>query len=373
MAVFSRRAFLSTTLAAPCMAGIWGGTRAHAAPALAPRPLIFAHRGCSAQRPEHTLASYAKAIADGADFIEPDLVPTKDGVLVCRHESNIAGTTDVANRPEFANRHRTLTIDGKPETGWFTTDFTLTELKTLRACERLPKLRAHNTRYNGQFSIPTFEEMIEFVAAEAASCGRTLGLIPEIKNSTHFHALGFNPEATFLRIIAAHTYTRYAPLEVQSFETTNLHSLNSAVKAINPQATVMLLMGERTAIPPDLLAKGEKTTFGDLMTPDGLKEVRRYADVIGPSLTDLIPRDAQGAWLAPTTLVDDAHAAGLLVHAYTCRPENAFLPKQLRNNEGDSARNVKGSLAEIRHYLDMGLDGFFTDDPAIGRKAVDSL
>ncbi|OUJ16233.1 glycerophosphodiester phosphodiesterase [Acetobacter orientalis] len=373
MAGFSRRTVLKATLATPCAAGLFTHKIAHAAPSLSARPLVFAHRGCSAQRPEHTLASYAKAIADDADFVEPDLVPTKDGVLVCRHESNIAATTDVASHPEFANRRRTLTIDGKQETGWFTTDFTLAELKTLRACERLPKLRAHNTRYNGHFDVPTFEEMIDFVAAEAAACGRSIGLIPEIKNSTHFHALGFNPEATFLQIIAAHTYTRSAPLEVQSFETTNLHTLNAAVKAINPQATIMLLMGGRTETPPDLLAKGEKTTFGDLMTPEGLKAVRRYADVIGPSLTDLIPRDAQGAWLAPTTLVDDAHAAGLLVHAYTCRPENAFLPKQLRNTEGDSARNVKGSLAEIRRYLDMGLDGFFTDDPAIGRKAVDRI
>ncbi|OUJ01849.1 glycerophosphodiester phosphodiesterase [Acetobacter cibinongensis] len=373
MAGFSRRTILTTTLAAPFVARFSGGSHAVAAPSLAARPLVFAHRGCSAQRPEHTLASYAKAIADGADFVEPDLVPTKDGVLVCRHESNIAATSDVSTRPEFANRKRTLTIDGRQETGWFTTDFTLAELKTLRACERLPQLRAHNTRYNGHFDIPTFEEMIDFVAAESAARGRTIGLIPEVKNSTHFHALGFNPEATFLSIIAAHTYTRSAPLEVQSFETTNLRSLNSAVKAINPQARVMFLMGERNATPPDLLAKGEKTTFGDLMKPEGLKDIRSYADVIGPSLTDLIPRDADGAWQQPTTLVDDAHAAGLLVHAYTCRPENAFLPKQLRNTDGPAARNVAGSLAEIRRYLDMGLDGFFTDDPAIGRKAVDRI
>lgn len=369
MTDLSRRALLAAT----CAAGFMGVTRSWAAPSLVPKPLVFAHRGCSAQRPEHTLASYAKAIADGADFVEPDLVPTKDGVLVCRHESNIAETSDVADRPEFANRRRTLKIDGRDETGWFTTDFTLAELKTLRARERLATLRVHNTRYNGQFDIPTFEEMIDFVAADSAARGRVVGIIPEIKNSTHFHALGFDPETTFLRIIAAHSYTRFAPLEVQSFETTNLRHLKDAVKAVNPQARVMFLMGERSQTPPDLAAKGEKTTFGDLMKPEGLKEVRTYADVIGPSLTDLIPRDAQGAWTTPTTLIDDAHAAGLLVHAYTCRPENIFLPKQLRNADGDAARNVKGSLAEIRRYLDMGLDGFFTDDPAIGRKAVDRI
>lgn len=367
---FSRR----SVLIGSCAAALCGRMRrAEAAPSIAPRPLVFAHRGASAQRPEHTLASYAKAIADGADFIEPDLVMTKDGVMICRHETNIAETTDVALRPEFASRKRTATIDGKTATGWFTTDFTLAELKTLRAKERLASLRVHNTRYDGHFDIPTFEEMIDFVAAESAARGRVLGLIPEIKHSTHFHTLGFDPEALFLRTIAAHDYTRTAPLELQSFETGNLQRIGADVRAINPQARLMLLMGERANIPPDLAAKGEKTTFGDLMTPAGLKAVRRYADVIGPSLTDLIPRDAQGAWLEPSSLVDDAHAAGLLVHAYTCRPENYFLPRQLRNADGPAARNVAGSVAEISRYLDMGLDGFFTDDPAIGRMAVDQI
>ncbi|CAP57700.1 glycerophosphodiester phosphodiesterase [Gluconacetobacter diazotrophicus] len=344
---------------------------ARAAPSLAPRPLVIAHRGASALRPEHTLASYAKAIADGADYVEPDLVPTRDGVLVARHESNIAGTTDVATRPEFASRRRTLTIDGTQETGWFTTDFTLAELKTLRARERLGPVRPQNTRYDGHFDIPTFEEVIDFVAAESAARGRVVGLIPEIKNSTHFHALGHTPEDTFLRVIAAHEYTRQAPLEVQSFETGNLRALRGKVQAINPRARLMLLMGERGQAVPDIAAAGGRATFADLMTPDGLREVKSYADVIGPSNTDLIPRDASGAWQAPTTLIDDAHRAGLLVHSYTCRPENRFLPRQLRNAAGDDARNPEGSIAEIRRYLDMGLDGFFTDDPALGRKAVD--
>ncbi|WP_375288993.1 glycerophosphodiester phosphodiesterase [Gluconacetobacter dulcium] len=346
-------------------------SRARAAASLAPRPLVFAHRGASALRPEHTLASYAKAIADGADYIEPDLVPTRDGVLVARHESNIAGTTDVATRPEFAARRRTMMIDGTNETGWFTTDFTLAELKTLRARERLPGIRPQNTRYDGHFDIPTFEEVIDFVAAESAARGRVIGLIPEIKNATHFHALNHTPEETFLRVIAAHDYTRYAPLEVQSFETGNLKMLRGRVQAINPQARLMFLMGERSERVPDIAAAGGHTTFGDLMTPDGLRQVRTYADAIGPSNIDLIPRDTSGAWQAPTTLVDDAHSAGLLVHSYTCRPENRFLPRQLRNGAGDDARNPEGSIAEIRRYLDMGLDGFFTDDPALGRRALD--
>lgn len=343
---------------------------AHAAPSLAPVPLLMAHRGASALRPEHTLAAYARAIMDGADYIEPDLVPTRDGVLIARHESNIAATTDVAAHGEFASRRRTQTIDGQEETGWFTTDFTLAELKTLRAKERLPTVRAHNTRYDGHFDIPTFEEVIDFVAAEAAARGRVIGLIPEIKNSTHFHKLGHTPEDTFLRVIAAHEYTRFCPLEVQSFETANLRALHGRVQAINPQARLMFLMGERTQHVPDTLGTSRPLTFGDLMSAEGLAGVRQYADVIGPSNTDIIPRDAAGAWLEPTTLIDDAHRAGLLVHSYTFRPENRFLPAQLRDDRGDDARNPRGSIAEIQRMLNMGLDGFFTDDPAIGRVAL---
>ncbi|OUJ13973.1 glycerophosphodiester phosphodiesterase family protein [Acetobacter sp. DsW_063] len=359
-------AFAATTAAVSIV-----GRGAKAEPMLATKPLIFAHRGASALFPEHTLAAYARAMADGADFIEPDLVMTKDGVLVVRHESNIAETTDVASHPEFANRKRMMKIDGREQTGWFTTDFTLAELKTLRAKERLGTVRVSNARYDGRFDVLTFEEMIDFVSAESAARGKVFGVIPEIKNSTHFHALGFDPEAAFLRVIAAHEYTRQAPLEVQSFETGNLRAIREKVLAINPQARLMFLMGERNYQIPDLVAAGKKTTFGDMMTPEGLKDIRTFADVIGPSNTDLIPRDADGAWAAPSTLVHDAHEAGLLVHSYTARPENMFLPKQLRNGDGPTARNPAGMVAELRRYLDLGLDGFFTDDPALGRLAVD--
>lgn len=363
------------------MMGLMGGCApallkwrsAYAAPSLAVKPLVLAHRGASAWRPEHTLGAYLKAMHDGADYIEPDLVMTRDGHLVVRHESNIAETTDVANHPEFAHRHRTCVIDGVTQTGWFTTDFTLDELKTLRARERLPSIRAHNTRYDGYFEIPTFDEVIEVVAAQSAACGKVFGLIPEIKHSTYFHQLGLNPEEEFLRTIARHHYTRYAPLEVQSFEVGNLQRLRAPVLSINPQARLMFLMGERTDPIPDAFAAGKKTTFGDMMTPDGLREIRRYADVIGPSHTDIIPRDHDGAWQAPTSLIDDAHKAGLLVHSYTARPENLFLPRQLRSSGARIDRHPEGMMAEIERYLTLGLDGFFTDDPALGRHVVDRM
>ncbi|GBR54318.1 glycerophosphoryl diester phosphodiesterase [Neokomagataea thailandica NBRC 106555] len=368
--MLTRRKTLGLLTAASMAPAIITPRAAKAAPSLAPQPLIFAHRGASALRPEHTFGAYAKAMQDGADYIEPDLVMTKDGHLVVRHEPNIAETTNVAEHPEFSSRRRTLTIDGEKQTGWFTFDFTLAEIKTLRARERLSTLRPQNTRYNDRFAIPTFEEMIELVSAEASATGKTFGIIPEIKHSTFFHSIGLDPETEFLKIIAAHEYTRQAPLELQSFETANLAKIRSQVLDINPQARLMFLMDDRNVVPADIAASGKKTTFGDLMTPSGLKEVRQFADVIGPSNIDIIPRDAQGAWLAPSTLISDAHAAGLLVHSYTARPENFFLPKQLRNSGTPAERNPAGMIAELRRYLDLGLDGFFTDDPAIGRLAL---
>ena len=192
---------------------------------IATKVLVIGHRGASALRPEHTLASYGKAIADGADFIDPDLVMTRDGVPVARHENEISGTTDVAQHAEFAARKTTKTIDGHAVTGWFTEDFTLDELKTLRARERLPELRS--TAYDGQFQIPTLEEIIDFVAAESATSGRVIGIIPEIKHSTYFHKNGLPMEDRVLAILAAHAYTRTAPVEIQSFEIANLRYLRS--------------------------------------------------------------------------------------------------------------------------------------------------
>jgi Glycerophosphoryl diester phosphodiesterase len=334
---------------------------------IAAKVLVIGHRGASALRPEHTLASYAVAIRDGADFVEPDLVSTKDGVLVVRHENEIGGTTDVANHPEFASRKTTKTVDGVQITGWFTEDFTLAELKTLRARERLADIRKANTAYDGQFTVPTFDEMIEFVAAEASARGKVLGIIPEIKHSTYFRGIGLPMEDKVLATLAAHAYTRTAPVEIQSFEVGNLKYLRGKLGKDHPNIRLLQLMDAGDDHPADQ----PSLTYAAMMTPEGLKAVREYADAIGPSTRSIIPlaRDGRLAPVAP--LVHDAHAAGLEVHPYTFRPENHFLAADFRNEAGDAARNEAGSVAEIRAYLATGIDAFFTDDPALGRKAVD--
>ncbi|KQU56037.1 glycerophosphodiester phosphodiesterase [Sphingomonas sp. Leaf339] len=337
--------------------------------AAAPTPLVFAHRGASALRPEHTLGAYAKAIADGADFVEPDLVITRDGVLVARHENNIAETTDVAAHPQFAARRRQKTIDGEAQTGWFTEDFTLAELKTLRARERLGAVRPESRSYDGSFQIVSFDEIIDFVAAEAAARGRTVGLVPELKHSTYFAGIGLPVEDRFLAALAAHDYTRRAPISVQSFETTNLRYLHTKiVKSGN--ISLMQLIGAPEAQPADVAVAGGGLTYRDMTKSQGLRDVAGYADVIGPNTRAIIPLGVDDMLGAPTSLVSDAHAVGLLVRPWTFRPENRFLAANFRNKNGSDARNPEGSVAEMRRYLKTGIDGFFTDDPALGRVAV---
>jgi glycerophosphoryl diester phosphodiesterase len=368
-----RRHFLQTLAAASAVAG--GAARAQA-PARAPRlnpaarPEVFAHRGASALRPEHTLASYAKAIADGADYVEPDLCCTKDGVLVARHEPDISETTDVSRRPEFAARKTTRTLDGQSLTGWFTNDFTLAELKSLRAVERLPLVRPGSARYDGQFQIPTFEEIVDFVAAEAAARERVIGLVPEIKHSTYFAAAGLAMEDRLIAALAAHDYTRRSPIEIQSFEVGNLKVLR---RKLGRPANVRLMQLTEAPDnrPADVGPSGP--TYGRMTTAEGLREIAAYADVVAPPTRAIIPLGPDGRLARPTALVRDAHAAGLLVHVWTFRPENRFLAADFQDGAGENARNPAGSLAEIRRYLAEGLDGFFTDDPAIGRQAVDRL
>jgi glycerophosphoryl diester phosphodiesterase len=342
----------------------------HAETPIAGKVSVMAHRGSSALRPEHTLASYARAIEDGADFIEPDLVSTKDGVLVARHENEIGGTTDVATHAEFASRRTTRMLDGKRIAGWFTEDFTLAELKTLRARERIPAIRPANTRFDGQFQLVTFDEIIDFVAAESAARGRVIGIIPEIKHSTYFRGIGLPMEDKVLATILAHAYTRTAPVEIQSFEVGNLRYLRKAIGHEHPNLVLLQLMGTAGEQPFDVAAGSGALTYGQMMTPAGLKDIAGYADAIGPSIRSVIPLKTDGDLGTPSNLVRDAHAAGLQVHPYTFRPENYFLPRNFRHADGDAARNDAGSIAEIRAYLATGIDAFFTDDPAIGKKAL---
>jgi glycerophosphoryl diester phosphodiesterase len=336
---------------------------------IAAKVLVIGHRGASALRPEHTMASYAKAIADGADFIEPDLVMTRDGVMVARHENEIGGTTDVAKHAEFAARRTSKSIDWHEVTGWFTEDFTLAEMKTLRARERLPQLRS--TQYDGQFQISTLDEIIDFVAAESATRGRSIGIIPEIKHGTYFQRLGLAMEDKLLATLDAHAYTRTAPVEIQSFEIANLKYLRGKLGKTHRNIRLLQLLDEADQQPYDVTASGGSLTYARMMAPAGLRGIATYADAIGPNIRAIIPLKPDGKLGAPTSLVHDAHAAKLELHPYTFRPENQFQPKDLWRGSDPKTLNETGSIAEIRAYLDAGIDAFFTDDPAIGRKALE--
>ncbi len=337
-----------------------------------PKPLVIGHRGASALRPEHTLAAYSKAIEDGADLIEPDLVVTRDGVLVARHENEIGGTTNVATLPQFADRKRIKVIDGERLEGWFTEDFTLAELKTLRARERIPKLRPANTQYDDKFEIPTLAEIIELAANASRRSGRTIGLYIETKHPSHFRGINLPMEEKLVDALRANAHTRRAPVYLQSFETANLRALRQRLGKSMPNVKLVQLIGNAAKAPADWRLAGDTRRYADMLTPLGLREVATYADGIGPERTHVVPRDSAGALGAPTALVRDAHAAGLVVHPYTLRPENAFLPKSLRGPGGDAARHPAGMIREARALIDAGVDGFFTDDPALGRRAVDN-
>ncbi|WP_170212698.1 glycerophosphodiester phosphodiesterase [Rhodanobacter glycinis] len=336
---------------------------------IAAKVLVIGHRGACALLPEHTLASYARAIADGADFIEPDLVMTKDGVMVARHENEIGSTTDVAAHPEFYARKTSKSIDGHAVSGWFSEDFTLAELKTLRARERLPQLRG--TLYDGRFQVATLDEIIDFVALESTACGRVIGIIPEIKHGTYFRALGLPMEDALLATLTAHSYTSAAPVEIQSFEVGNLKYLRSKLAGgRHGNIRLLQLLGDADQQPGDVIAAGGGLGYAQMMTSVGLRDIAAYADAIGPNIRTIIPLGPGGALAPPTPLVHDAHAAGLEVHAYTFRPENCFQPENLWLGDDPRTFNEAGSMVEIRAYLDAGIDAFFTDHPAIGRKAL---
>ncbi len=355
-------------LSAMLLLSACGDDDAAAVPAPLPATLVIGHRGASALRPEHTLASYELAIELGADAIEPDLVATADGVLVARHENEISGTTDVAAHAEFAARRSTKSIDGASVTGWFTEDFTLAELKTLRARERIPANRPANTAYDGRFPIPTLQEVIDLARAKTAETGRTIALYPETKHPSHFRAVGLPLEKRLVDALHANGFRgRKAPVFIQSFEVANLKEM----RALTELPIVQLLSG--SGRPDDFRRGGDARTYASMTTPAGLREIAAYADGIGPSKEMVIPRDAQNDLAAPTALMADAHAAGLLVHPYTFRPENPFLPANLRRGDAASPSGRGDLAAEIAAFLRAGVDGVFTDDPGVGRAAVDAF
>ena len=328
-------------------------------PATAERPILIAHRGASGDRPEHTLEAYRLAIEMGADFIEPDLVLSKDGILVARHENEISGTTDVAQRPEFAARQATKTIDGQSVTGWFTDDFTFAELRTLKARERLPELRVGNTAYDGQFLIPSFDEILALVQAEGQARGRAIGVYPETKHPSYFTSIGLPHEAPLLSALAHYGLTEAgSPVFIQSFEVGNLKVLRTKTKV-----RMIQLIGSEAG-PADL----PDTLYADMITPDGLKAIAAYADGIGPFKDLVIARTADGHLGRPTQLVEYAHAVGLKVHPWTFRAENYFLPAGLKTS---SDPKEKGDLAsEIKAFVAAGVDGIFSDHSAEAHAAL---
>jgi glycerophosphoryl diester phosphodiesterase len=335
------------------------------------RPIVIGHRGASGYLPEHTIAAYSLAIEMGADFIEPDLVSTKDGILVARHENEIATTTNVADRPEFADRKTTKMIDGVAATGWFTEDFTLAELKTLRAKERIPQLRPESSRFDGMFEVPTLQEVIDLAKRASAATGRTIGIYPETKHPTYFEALGLSLEEPLVNTLHRNGYRdRTAPVFIQSFEVGNLKKLRQMTQL----PLVQLISNEGK--PYDFVVRNDSRTYAMMATPFGLAEIATYADGIGPNKGLIIPRDATNKLALPTSLVRDAHRAGLMVHTWTIRNENAFLPEEFRLGDAKDPLFLAkpGNVAdELTLLFRLGVDGVFTDQPGTGTLVRDRL
>jgi glycerophosphoryl diester phosphodiesterase len=313
--------------------------------------LVIAHRGASGYRPEHTPAAYRLAAALGADYLEPDLVATLDGVLVARHENEISGTTDVADHPVFEDRRITKIVDGTAVTGWFVEDFTYEELRTLRARERMPALRCANTAHDGREAILIFDDVVALARQESARLGRSIGVFPEIKHPTYFRRLGLPLEELLAERIVALSLNpggdKYAEVMVQSFEPSSLRRL-----AVMTDVPLVQLIDSDGA-PNDFPHVGDRRTFADLIEPAGLREISTYAQVLAPHKDLVIPRTASGELDAPTDLVDQAHRAGLAVHLWTFRAEQRFLPTGLDLN------------GELTRFAATGIDGVFADHPDI--------
>ena len=353
--ILNRRAFAAalTAFALPASAAPM--------PAKPTRPIVIAHRGASGLRPEHTPSAYRLAIDQGADFIEPDLCFTKDGHMVVRHENEIGGTTNIAEHPEFADRKATKVVDGEKIEGWFTEDFTLAELKTLRARERLPKLRPESAKFDGTDAIATFEEVVALARSESKRVGRTIGTYPEMKHPSYFAGLGmaFEPRlAAKLKALGLDSPT--APVFVQCFEVQPLKAIRLLTKAPLIQ---LVSSGGGPADQRDV-------TYRDMTSAAGLKAIATYANGVGPEWIMVVPT-ADGGLGAPTSLVADAHAAGIAVHPWTVRAENYFLPPKLRIGTDPAAHGDVDAV--YRALFAAGVDGLFSDFPGLEAKVRDSL
>jgi glycerophosphoryl diester phosphodiesterase len=365
-----RRAVLGAAVlgAGGAVVGLTGSAQAGARPAGTghargldlPVPTIVGHRGTAGYRPEHTLGSYRLALEVGADIVEQDVVTTRDGHLVCRHENDISATTDVSSHPEFADRRTTRTVDGHAITGWFTEDFTLAELKTLRAVERIPQNRPHNTLYNGRWEVPTYEEVLQWAEQEGRKRRRPVWLYVETKHPTYFRGLGYDLEDMLVPLLRKYGRDRPdAPLILQSFEPSSIQRLSKLVRS--PGIVLLDAAGTR---PWDFVEAGDPRTVDDLVTPEGLAWIASFARGIGPTLDLIIPKDANGGLTEPTTLVPDAHAAGLILHPYTMRNENTFLPADFRKGADPNA--FGDAFGAFRKYFETGIDGIFTDNADTG-------
>lgn len=309
------------------------------------KPIIIAHRGASGFRPEHTLASYELAIDLGADFIEPDLVSTQDGILIARHENEISETTDVAEHPEFANRQTAKSIDGKIIEGWFAEDFTLAEIKILRAKERLP---FRDRSFDGLFEIPTFQEIIALAKRKSAEVGRDIGIYPETKHPTYFDSIDLSLEEPLVEILHTNGYAKSSDrIFIQSFEVANLQQLNRLTEL--PLIQLLAVEGK----PFDFVVSGDDRTYQDLTKPEELAKIAEYADGIGPDKRMILPLDKNGKLGSATSLIKDAHAANLLVHPYTFRNESQYLASEYKNYPE----------AEYDRFFQLGVDGVFSDFP----------
>jgi glycerophosphoryl diester phosphodiesterase len=316
-------------------------------------PAVVAHRGASGYRPEHTLEAYRMAARMGADDLELDLVPTRDGVLLARHESEIGTTTDVADHPEFADRRTRRVVDGVVREGWFAEDFTLAEIKTLTARERYPELRPGSAAYDGRCGIPTLNEVLAMVRAESTMSGRTIGVMCELKHAAYFDSVGLPLDDLLLADLRRHGLDHpRSRVTAMSFEPGILRRL-----AGRTGIALVQLLEEAHLRPADLAAAGDPRTYADLCTREGLEEIDEYADGIGAHRSLVLPRSPSGSVDAPSSLVRDAHRLWLTVHVWTLRREDRFLPTNLRGPDG--------LVAEARRMLAAGCDGLITDHPDV--------